>query len=504
MYPTEITLNEALDLQALRAPDTIFIHHKNRSYTYGEASTHICNLSATFARAGIGKNDKICLMLPRTPELIIAFLAATRIGALPAPVNYLAHPDSVTGFLHQLQPAAIVSAHKHIAPRIDQEFAQSKKILCIDTDNCQPGWMDWQSAVAGPGTDNAAPALTTDIAYLNFTTGTSGFPKGAITTHANIYWNTRAAVEALQLGEQDVHLCMFASFAHPHELFARALYTGTTLVLLEEISPKTIVSTINRYGVTSMMGLAPMFASMADHCGTAAISSLRIAESGGMFTRKSIHDSFFRAFGIPILSVWGSTETTGIALANTPTDYRMDGSMGKVCPSYQVKLMDENGQQVTVSGETGELYFKGPGVINGYEGNPNLLQDGGWYASGDMARVDDEGFYYFIERKSGMIKVAGLKVAPLQVELTLMEHPKIAEAAVIGIPDQRKGAVPLAVVIVQQGAVLEKDELQTFCKSRLPSYMLPKRFEVVSDLPRIGSGKINKRALIESLLSTSM
>lgn len=499
MHPTEITLNKALELQVLRNPDKIFIHHKNRSYTYGEAYTHICNLSATFTQAGIGKNDKICLMLPRIPELIIAFLAVARIGALPAPVNYLAHPDSITEFLRLLQPDAIISAKKHIAPRVDQEFAQAKKILCIDTDNCQPGWMGWQLAVAGLGANEATPALTSDVAYLNFTTGTSGFPKGAITTHANIYWNTRAAVEALQLDDQDVHLCMFASFAHPHELFARALYTGTSLVLLEEISPKTIVGAINRYGVTSMMGLAPMFASMAEHCGAATICSLRIAESGGMFTRKSIHEVFFRAFGIPILSVWGSTETTGIALANTPTDYRMDGSMGKVCPSYQVKLLDEDGRQVTDSGEVGELFFKGQGVVSGYEGNPHLQQDGGWYASGDMARVDERGFYYFVERKSGMIKVAGLKVSPLQVELTILEHPKVAEAAVVGIPDQRKGAVPLAVVIIKDGLVLEKDELQTFCKTRLPSYMLPKRFEVVDDLPRIGSGKINKRALLESL-----
>lgn len=188
--------------------------------------------------------------------------------------------------------------------------------------------------------------LPDDCAYLNFTTGSSGFPKGALCTHAHLFWNTRSAVEIFQMTADDVHLCMFASFSHPHEIFCRALYTGASLVLLTEISPKAIAKTIIRHRVTCMMGLAVMYKMMARHCKEVALPRLRIAESGGMFTDQEIHRNFLDAFGLPILSVWGSTETSGIALANAPDQYRTDGSMGKPCPCYQVRLVDEEGQEV--------------------------------------------------------------------------------------------------------------------------------------------------------------
>ncbi|MCI5159110.1 MAG: hypothetical protein D3906_11885 [Candidatus Electrothrix sp. AUS1_2] len=242
-----------------------------------------------------------------------------------------------------------------------------------------------------------------------------------------------------------------------------------------------------------------MYKMMARHCKERAFPHLRIAESGGMFTDRDIHRNFLDAFGIPVLSVWGSTETTGIALANAPDNYRIDGSMGKPCPYYQVKLVDEEGKEVA-PGETGELIFSGPAVISGYQNAADFSGENDWYFSGDLAQKDEQGFFRFIERKSGMIKVAGLKVYPLQVELVIQQHPAVREVAVIGIPEKRRGYVPKAFIALEENSELDenelKAELETFCRQRLAAYMVPKVFQIIEELPKIGSGKINKKILL--------
>jgi len=495
MEQTEITLNRALELQARRSPDKVFIYHQDGEYTYAETNDLVNRFAAYLQATGLKAKDKVCLMLPRVPELVIAFLAATRIGARPAPVNYLWSSSAIVDFVRRLSPQVFISHEKLLAKEIAGQFAATRDLLCIDTADSQEGWVKWNAALAVGPQGGKGSIQTGDVAYLNYTTGSSGQPKGALATHANIYWNTRSAVEALGLVEDDIHLCMFASFAHPHEIFSRALFTGASLVLQEKVNPKTIIRTINRYSVTCVMGLAPMYEAMASHCGAMQVDSLKIAESGGMFTRQRINESFRQVFGLPLLSVWGSTETSGIAIAN-PTDVcRMDGSIGRVCPHYQVKLVDEEGREVSEPGVVGEMYFKGPGVVSGYDEYPFGQDAEGWYASGDMAKMDDSGYYYYIERKSGMIKMAGLKIYPLQVELVLLEHPKITEVAVLGVADRRKGCVPKAFVVVQDGMSLDIDEIISFCKERIPPYMVPRQLEIMTSLPKIGSGKIDKKRL---------
>jgi long-chain acyl-CoA synthetase len=246
------------------------------------------------------------------------------------------------------------------------------------------------------------------------------------------------------------------------------------------------------------MGLAVMFEALAKHCGQESIDSLRIVESGGMYTQEETNSSFLKHFGKPIYSVWGSTETSGVAIANSPRDFRIDGSMGKACPHYEVKLMD-NGREVG-PGEVGELFFRGPGVVSGYENDASMLDHQGWYASGDLAKKDKAGFYYFMDRRSGMIKFAGLKIYPMQIENVLLKHPAILEAAVLGVSDHKKGAVPKAYIKVN-GSETDIADILNFCKEHLPQYMIPKSISVLDDLPKIGSGKINKKALSDIIQS---
>ncbi len=493
----EHSLGRALDRHAGLWPDKVFLYAKGSSLSYGQVHDLVGRIAAFLRASGIKPGDRVGLMLPRIPELVLSFLAATRIGALPVPVNYLLPPKTLGAFLRDVAPRAMISSARFPLTAIEAELIADHRILRIDVANSQPGWIPWRQVVDGPAEARFTEEKGSGLAYLNYTTGSSGQPKGALATHGNIYWNTRAAVSALAMGPDDVHLCMFGAFAHPHELLARPLYTGGSLVLLEEFNPRSLIRAINQYGVTCMMGLAPMYEAMALHCSGMAIDSLRIVESGGMITRRPIHQLFRAAFGRPILSVWGSTETSGIALANTPENFRIDGSIGRPCPYYQVRVIDDAGGELTVPNRIGELSVRGPGVISGYLGQPFAEEDQGWYATGDLVTVDEDGFYHFIDRKSGMLKVAGLKVYPLQVELALLNHPQIAETAVVGRIDRRKGVIPKAFIVARQGADIDRGELLAFCQGCLPAYMVPKEFEIIEELPRIGSGKIDKRALIQ-------
>jgi long-chain acyl-CoA synthetase len=356
------------------------------------------------------------------------------------------------------------------------------------------GFVPWGRACVPSDGNPSVVCAPGDLAYLNYTTGSTGVQKGAVTTHANIFWNTKSAEAAFGFTGDDVHLCMFASFAHPHELVARALYLGGTIVLLEEINPKTMARTIRDTGVTCMMGLAPMYDMLAAHCPEAGLGALRVAESGGMYTRPDIIANFRRRFGIPVLSVWGSTETTGIALANTPAAFRVDGSAGRACPHYEVRVVDEEGRDVA-DGVVGEMILCGPGVVSAYREAVAFPAFGGWYRSGDLVRRDAQGYHYFVERKSGLLKVAGLKVYPLQIELAIQEHPAVREVAVVGVENRLRGVVPKAFLVVKEGCRVDAHDIRAFCSTRLPDCMVPKEIEFVDDFPRIGSGKIDKMKL---------
>lgn len=499
-----MSIDDALELNWANNPQRQFIAHRADTFTYGDIYRLVNGLAEFLMAAGVKKGSKVCMALPRVPELIIAFLASVRIGALAVPINFTLGKADTASFIQGVKPAATI-IHEKLLHSVDLEIlgAVCKTTIIINAKagkelNRQVPLIPWGSACYP--SNNVTRVCGQPLAYLNYTTGTTSTPKGALATHENVYYNTASAVEAMGFSADDVHMCMFSSFAHPHELFARALYTGASIALLEEINPKTMAAAIRSLKVTAVMGLAPLYDMLFSHAGTAKLDTLRIAESGGMYTRPDISAKFYNAFGVPILSVWGSTETTGVAIANTPMSFRMDGSMGRSCPYYEVKVINEDGSEAK-PGQTGELVFKGPAVISGYIENDEFLLNDGWYHSGDLGYKDADGFFYFTDRKSGLLKVAGLKVYPMQVELALLKHPAIKEAAVIGVEDKLRGDIPAAFVVLKENETATGDEILRYCNKHMAHYMIPRKMTIVEELPKIGSGKIDKKKLKQSAAS---
>jgi acyl-coenzyme A synthetase/AMP-(fatty) acid ligase len=495
-----MTLVEMLERNAREIPQKTAIIFHGSKLGYGELNDTVNRTANVLLELGVKPGDRVGLMLPRIPELIISFLAVAKARGIAAPINSELPEQRIRSILDSILPRCLI-VHTAFLDHLQGAVPEgvSTQIIAVGEGNGNGNHRCWNRLIAGGKTNNPGLDIKDeDIVYLNYTSGSTGNPKGAITTHANIYYNTIAAVDTLRLTPDDVHLCMFAPFAHPHEIFARPLYLGGSMVLVDKIYPRPLAEAIANHQVTCMMGLAPMYENLLgvlEHK-SYDLSCLRVPESGGMYTRPELIERFSRMVGVPIIPVWGSTETTGIALANRPGEYMPPGSVGKPCMFYEARIVDERGTQVP-TGEVGEMIFKGPAVVRGYYENGKTCLKDGWYYSGDLGRMDEAGNFYFVERKTGMMKVAGLKVYPLEIELVLMSHPHIKEAAVISAKDRLRGEIPKAVIVTNNGNGLSEKEVVEFCRQRLAHYKLPKIVEIRESLPKIGSGKINKNALQE-------
>lgn len=492
-----MTLVEMLEKNAAMCPDKTAIIYKDLKIKYGELNDHVARLAGGIRGLGVNKGDRVGLMLQREPHLIIAFLASIKIGAIPAPINFNLTKEQLHNLFTSMNPSLIFANDKFTG--LLRESGTGRDAHIVVTDNAEPDGYSWDDLLRNGPLTEKQPASPDDTAYLNYTSGSTGDQKGAMATHANIYWNTLSAVETFKITSEDVHLCMFAPFAHPHELLARPLFTSGTMVLLDEIFPKSLARTIKENRVTCMMGLAPMYEMLLDVAEGKDLSCLRIPESGGMFTRPDLVDRFEKSFGTPIYTVWGSTETSGIAIANRVGEKKKGSSVGTSCPYYEVKVVDEKGMEVK-AGEVGEFIFKGPAVVKGYYGIDEKVDSclaDGWYFSGDLGKKDEEGFLYFIDRKNSMMKVAGLKVYPSEIEQLLITHPNIKEVAVVAYPDVLKGEVPKSIIVSKDGQTLTKDDIFHFCKDNLPNYKIPKVVEIRNELPKMSNGKINRKVLME-------
>jgi long-chain acyl-CoA synthetase len=495
-----LTLVEQLERNARELPDKTAIAFHERKWTYRELNETVNRFAHGLMGRGMRKGDRVGLMLPRTPDLVVGFLAAAKAGGIAVPVNFELPVEGIRPVLEQTTPRFLL-VDERFSGHAGASLPPLHRTSVITTGKGVDGWTSWCDVVknadpGNPGLDIRAG----DLVYLNYTSGSTGISKGAATTHSHIFWNTFASVEALGLTRDDVHLCMFAPFAHPHELFARPLYLGGAMVLLENIYPKSLAKAISDNGVTCMMGLAPMYENLLELLEHKKydLKSLRIPESGGMFTRMDLIERFQEKVGVPIIPVWGSTETTGIALANRPGSGVVTCSAGTPCSTYEVRIVDDFGEELPV-GEVGEMIFRGPGVVPGYfrdKANTSVSFRDGWYYSGDLGKRDEQGNFYFVERKTGMMKVAGHKVYPLEIEQVLLDHPGIKEAAVVSSRDRLRGEVPRAVVVPKNGASLSEKEVLSYCRGRLVHYKMPRILEIRESLPKIGSGKINKRNLL--------
>ncbi len=494
------TLFDMLRNCVARHPEKTAIVHGSTRMSYATLYEKTLSAAGFLQNAGLRKGDRIGLLLNKSPDAIVAFLGGALAGGVVFPVDSKQLTAHIRHLIRLTSPAALIvsETYQSLLAELAPPCPKERALMIPETEGA--GRSPWRRIMAGDFAAAAAIRIRgEDTAYLNLTSGTTGMPKCAKTTHDNIYWNTRAAVESLGLTADDVHLCMFPVFVHPHELFARSLYLGGTMVLNDRIAPKAIVKAVSENKVTCMMAIASIYEALVRYCENASVSlpSLRLPESGGMHLNPELARRFHDVFRIRVTPVWGSTEAAGVALAFPPGEPFRPGSMGRPCPYYDIRVLDESGAE-TGPGEVGEMIIRGAAVCAEYFGNPQKTAENmrdGWFYTGDFVKRDADGFFYFVGRKTGMMKVAGLKVFPTEIEDVLIMHPGVAEAAVVKVQDGLHGEAPKAVIVPEKDAVLDRKMIRNFCEERLSRYKVPRIIEFRASLPKTPGGKIRMNAL---------
>jgi long-chain acyl-CoA synthetase len=494
-----MTIVELLRKNVESDPEKVAIIHKQALISHKDSYEIANSLANLLLTLGIVKGDRVGLLLYKTPEAILSFYGVATAGGVVVPIDYNQPIKGIQYMLENTSPAALI-VEGQLQPLLSQLRlpCSDDNIVVVGEKSVKRGHR-WEEVLAGKTAESPDVEINKDdIFYLNFTSGSTGAPKGAVTSHDNIYWNTLSAVETLGLSPDDIHLSMFPSFLHPHELFARGLFLGGTSVLVDSIYPKTIAKAISDHRVTCMMAISSIYKTLLSyHSSSFDFSSLRIPESGGMHTNPALVQEFEERFGVPIYPVWGSTEASGIAIATPIAGEYEPGSMGKPCRYYEIKIVGEDGKELPV-GEVGEMVIKGPAVCTEYYNDPDESEKcvmDGWFFTGDLIRRDEEGYFYFVDRKARMMKVAGMKVFPLEIEEVLSHHPRIAEVAVIKVMDGLHGEVPKAIIVSKNGVEISKSDIRKYCETVIPKYKMPRIIEFRNDLPRTAGGKILYREL---------
>lgn len=473
---TGTTVHRLLDQQSGSRGDKTAITDGDRSLSYDGWRRASLHLAARLVEAGAGPDSVVGVLVDRSCALPVAFTAVSATGAAFLGLNPGWLPPEREALFGRFRNRLVLAWHE----LGDHSQFQEKTVVFGPEDLDSPLLEPAELPVVLPGSDF----------YLNATSGSTGLPKIAATTHSQLLENTRGVCHSLGLTGNDVLMSLFGVIGHPHEIFIRGLWLGAHTVLIPGVYPRQHVEAVTRHRVTFLMGLPPQLESFArlSERDDSDISSLRIVEAGGMHVNRRFMKAFEDASGVPVTPVWGSTETSGVALLGDPG---LPG-LSRPVSGYSILLREDD--NVLEGDGRGELWVSGPGLASRYLGDrvltAQLFQDG-WYRTGDIFNRTD-GRLHFVGRRGGMIKPAGLKLYPTEVELVLLRHPEVRDVCVVGEERGQRGETPVAYVVAAPGSSLSPSELRAFLADRIEDFKVPREYHFVSGLPRTSSGKLDR------------
>jgi long-chain acyl-CoA synthetase len=458
---------------------------------------------------GIHPGQHVALLLPNVPHFTIAYFGTLAAGAVVVPLNVLLTADEVAYHLNDSDSVAIVAWEGFFGPaEAGFNRAESCHHLIMakadPTDVSAPeNALNMTSLIAAaePYADHA-PTMPDDPAVILYTSGTTGYPKGAELTHFNMFFNARYCGTALlPLGSDTVALAtlpLFHSFGQT-VMHNAVLGQGGTVVLLPRFDPIDALGLMQKHKVNLFAGVPTMYFALlhtpeADDFDL----SLQYCVSGGAAMPVEVMKAFDDKYGVNILEGYGLSETSPVASFNVLDRPKKAGSIGPPLWGVQFRLEDDEGNVVTDTDTPGEICIKGHNVMRGYYKRPEATAEAiidGWFHTGDIGTVDDDGYYYVVDRKKDMIIRGGYNVYPREIEEVLYGHPAIAEAAVVGVADEVHGEEVKAIVALKPGTEATEDDLTAYCKEHLAAYKYPRSFEFRDELPKGPTGKILKREL---------
>jgi long-chain acyl-CoA synthetase len=491
-----LNLASLLTDSAERAPDAPAVRLGEVELSFAELDDRSARLAALLRERGIEQGDRVGVMLPNVPEFPVAYYGVLRAGGIVVPMNVLLKRREIAFYLedsgaklllawHGFAEEAQAGAAAAGAEPVEVEPAAFAALLA----ERQPD----------PGVSETAAG---DTAVILYTSGTTGKPKGAELTHLNLWRNADASSRTTcEVAAGDVvlgALPLFHSFGQTVGMNA-SVKVGACLTLVPKFDPGEALATMQRDRVTHFYGVPTMFGALLHHPERERFdsSSLRTCITGGASMPVEVLRGFEQAFGAIVLEGYGLSETSPVASSNHPEMERKPGSIGTPLEGVEMRVVDEDGLEVA-QGEVGEIVIRGHNVMKGYWQRPDATAEamrGGWFHSGDMARTDEDGYFYIVDRKKDLIIRGGYNVYPREVEEVLYEHPKIREAAVVGVPHDEWGEEIGAAVVLHEGEELRPEEVSAYVKDRIAAYKYPRVVWFLDDLPKGPTGKILKREI---------
>src|SRR4051794_33987554 len=459
-------------------------------------------LDAAAARAagllrakGIGAGDAVGLQMPNVPYFPIVYFGALRLGAVLVPMNPLLKAREVEYHLSDSGAKVLVAWHDFAAAA--GEGADAAGAECAIA---EPGEFEQLLGGAEP-VEEVVDRADDDAAVIIYTSGTTGTPKGATLTHSNIASGAEVARDLVDAGPDSVALATLPLFHvfGMNSVMNTAVRARGLLTLLPRFEPAKALEIIERDGVTTFAGVPTMYTALLNHPERDKhdLSSLDLCVSGGSALPVEVLRGFDDAFGAKVLEGYGLSETVGMGSFNLPDRERKPGSIGVPVGGTEMKVVDDEDNDVP-QGEPGEIVMRGPFVMKGYWNKDDATAEvmrGGWFHTGDVATVDEDGYFFIVDRKKDLIIRGGYNVYPREIEEVLYEHPAVREVAVIGVAHESLGEEVVAVVAFKEGVEARPEELKDFCKQRVAAYKYPRAVHVVDELPKGPTGKILKREI---------
>ena len=490
-----MNLAQLLTDAAQRDPDHVAIKLDDVELTYAALDGATAHVAGLLRDHGFEPGDRVGIMLPNVPYFPVVYFGVLRAAGIVVPMNVLLKKREVAFYLQD--PGARLVFAWHGFAQDAQAGAEQAGAECLLV---EPGKFEEQVGSAAALTA-LADVDGDDTAVILYTSGTTGQPKGAELTHENLIRNARASQGLFSLGSEAVvlgALPLFHSFGQTCGMNA-TISGGGTLTLIPRFEPAKALEIIQRDQVNIFQGVPTMYGAMLhfpdrDQYDT---SSLNVCASGGSAMPVEVLRGFEETFGCKVLEGYGLSESSPVASFNHPDRERKPGSIGTPIEGVEMKVVDEDGKDVP-QGEVGEIVIRGHNVMKGYWNKPQetgeTLKDG-WLHTGDMATVDEDGYFFIVDRKKDMIIRGGYNVYPREIEEILYEHPAVREAAVLGVPHDEYGEEVGAAVALKDGEEISESELRDFVKEQVAAYKYPRRIWFVDDLPKGPTGKILKREI---------
>jgi long-chain acyl-CoA synthetase len=478
---------------AAQHADRVAIRHDDRTLTYAELDEASGRVAELLQTRGLEPGDRVGIMLPNVAQFPVIYYGVLRAGGIAVPMNPLLKSREVAFYVGD-SGVKFGFVWRDFFDEAHVGFAEGG----AEVIEVVAGEFETDLA-AHPPTRGAVDRGASDTAVILYTSGTTGTPKGAELTHGNLGRNIDASIGLFDASPGDVifgGLPLFHSFGQTCGLNT-AISAGATLTLLPRFDPAKALEIIQRDGVTILEAVPTMYTALLQMVGLTSCdtSSLRVCVSGGAALPVEILRGFEAAFGCVILEGYGLSETSPVATFNQVDVGRKPGSIGTPIEGVEVRLLDTEWAEVA-DGEVGEIAIRGHNVMKGYWNRPEAtaeaIQDG-WFRTGDLARRDEDGFYFIVDRKKDMIIRGGFNVYPREIEEVFYEHPAVAEVAVLGVPHPTHGEEVAAAVVLKPGAVVTADELRFYVKDRIAAYKYPRHVWLTDALPKGATGKIQKR-----------